>query len=412
MKLDGSSAHREGNEALASKKVLIIVENLPVPFDRRVWQEAIALRSAGANVCVICPVANGYEKRHEVLEGISIYRHPLPLEGKKLAGYVWEYLAALFWQSILAWKVFIAQGFDVIHACNPPDLIFLIALQFKPFGKRFIFDHHDLCPELYEAKFGRRGLQWRILRIFEKLTFKTADVVIATNESYQRIALTRGGKCPKDVFIVRSGPDLARIRGFDPDERWKNGRKFLVGYVGVMGRQEGIDLLLEAAYHLIYRRDRRDIQFALAGSGPSFEGMNTLCRRMGLAEYVTFLGRVPDETLFSVLSTADICVNPDPLNDLNDKSTMNKILEYMALGKPIVQFDLAEGKRSADEASLYAKPNDPRDFAEKIEMLLADEEARSRMGVIGIRRIQERLAWHYQIPHLLAAYKRAIGEAT
>ena len=405
-------ANASKTRALSGRKALIIVENLPVPFDRRVWQEARALRDAGAEVAVICPTGKGYEKSYECLEDIHVYRHPLPPEGKGGIGYLREYAIALFWETVLAWKILFKHGFDTIHACNPPDLIFLVALPFKLLGKRFIFDHHDINPELYEAKFGNRGFFWRMLRLFEWLTFKTADVVISTNESYRQIAIERGGKRPGDVFVVRSGPDLSRVRSVDPDPSLKKGFTYLIGYVGVMGEQEGIDLLLEAASYLIRDKGRRDIRFVLVGGGPQLECLEELSRTLRLDDYVTFTGRAPDELLFKVLSTADVCVNPDRVNPMNDKSTMNKILEYMALGKPIVQFDVAEGRVSAGAASLYAKANDPIDFAEAIEELLADTVKCAAMGAVGRERVKNALAWSYEVPKLIGAYNKVRQEPT
>lgn len=391
--------------ALAGRKVLIIVENLPVPFDRRVWQEARTLRSAGAEVAIICPTGKGYTDRYELLDGIHIYRHPLPLDAGGALGYLVEYGAALIWETLLAWKILFRHGFDTLHGCNPPDLIFLVAWQFKLIGKRYVFDHHDINPELYEAKFNKRGFFWRLMCLFEWLTFKTANTVISTNESYKTIAMERGGKKAKDIFVVRSGPDLSRVKAVTPNPVLKNGRAYLVGYVGVMGEQEGIDLLLESARHLVYDRGRQDIQFALVGGGPSLAALQAMSERMGLADYVTFTGRAPDQTLFEVLSTADVCVNPDRVNPMNDKSTMNKILEYMAVGKPIVQFDVTEGRFSAQDASLYAKANDPVDFAEKIAELLADPERSAQMGAFGRNRVETEMAWSYEVPKLIAAYK-------
>lgn len=391
-------------QPLAGRKVLIIVENLPVPFDRRVWQEARTLREAGAQVCIICPIGKGFEGRYEVLEGIHIYRHPLPPDGNGAIGYLLEYGAALFWETWLAWKILFRHGFDTLHGCNPPDLIFLVAWPFRLFGKRYLFDHHDINPELYEAKFNRRDGFWRLLCLCEWLTFKSASTVISTNESYKAIAMGRGGKRAEDVFVVRSGPDLSRVKAVPPDPALKRGRRFLVGYVGVMGQQEGIDLLLESIRYLVHERRRDDIQFVLVGGGPSLAEMQRLAQDKGIVENVTFTGRAPDETLFAALSTADVCVNPDRVNPMNDKSTMNKILEYMALGKPIVQFEMTEGRYSAREASLYAKPNDPIDFAEKIVELLADDGQRARMGEIGRQRVENELAWSYEAPKLIAAY--------
>lgn len=399
------SGNTEIAGTLKGRKILIIVENLPVPFDRRVWQEARTLHAAGAQVAIICPTGKGYTARYEQLDGIHIYRHPLPLDAGGALGYLLEYGAALTWETLLSWKILFRHGFDTLHGCNPPDLIFLIAWQFKLLGKRYIFDHHDINPELYEAKFNKRGFFWRLMCAFEWLTFKTADTVISTNESYKKIALERGGKKPEDIFVVRSGPDLSRVKAVAPNLDLKNGRDFLIGYVGVMGDQEGIDLLLEAARHLVFERGRQDIQFTLVGGGPSLAALQALSEKMGLKDYVTFTGRAPDQTLFEVLSTADVCVNPDRVNPMNDKSTMNKILEYMAVGKPIVQFDVTEGRFSAREASLYAKPNDPIDFADKLAELLADPALRAEMGAFGRHRVETQMAWSYEIPKLIAAYK-------
>lgn len=393
---------------LAGKKVLIIVENLPVPFDRRVWLEATTLNKAGAVVSVICPVAKGYTKRYEVIDGIHVYRHPLPAEGNGPIGYLKEYGAALFWETVLAFKVLRERGFDVIHACNPPDLIFLVALLFKPFGKRFVFDHHDINPELYEAKFGRRDLFWRLMLVLERLTFAMAHVSIATNHSYRDIALERGGMRPKDVFVVRSGPDLHKIKPVAPNARWKQGRKHLVGYVGVMGAQEGVDLLLQSVHDIVVRQGRTDIQFCIAGSGPELEQLRAQSKQLGLTDFVNLPGRISDADLFEMLSTADVCVNPDRVNVMNDKSTMNKILEYMAFGKPIVQFDVTEGRYSAGEASLYAKPNDPVDMAARITDLLADPVRGARMGQLGRERVEDRFSWNHQVRPLIAAYQRAL----
>ncbi|MGH8501114.1 MAG: glycosyltransferase family 4 protein [Gammaproteobacteria bacterium] len=387
------------------RRVLIIVENLPVPFDRRVWQEATTLAGAGYQISVICPTGKGCEARREVTDGIHIFRHSLPLEaGSGALGYVAEYGVALFWQFTLAWRILLTRGFDVIHACNPPDNIFLIGAFFKLLGKRFLFDHHDINPELYEAKFGRRDLFYKLMLTLERWTFKTADVSIATNESYKRIAIERGRMPPENVFVVRSGPNLDRLKMGPPVEALKNGRAYLVGYVGVMGKQEGIEFLLQAARHIVSVEGRHDVQFGLVGGGTELEEMKTYASRLGLDDYVTFTGRVPDDQMLAMLNTADVCVNPDVANEMNDKSTMNKIMEYMALGKPIVQFDLTEGRFSAQAASLYAARNDAVDFANKILQLLADPGLRRSMGETGRHRVEKELAWNYEAPKLLEAY--------
>ena len=391
------------------RRVLIIVENLPVPFDRRVWQEAGTLREAGYEVSIICPVGKGHETRHEVINGINIYRHPLPVEASGAMGYALEYSLALFWEFVLALRVLRTHGFDVIHACNPPDTIFLIGRFFKLFGKKFIFDHHDINPELYEAKFGRRDLFYRLLCRLERWTFQAADVSIATNESYRRIAIERGGMDPERVFVVRSGPDLRRLKIVPPVESLKKGRKYLVGYVGGMGKQEGIDYLLRAARLIVNDMKRTDVHFGLVGGGTELEDMRAYALALGVGDYVTFTGRVPDQQMLEMLNTGEVCVNPDVANAMNDKSTMNKIMEYMALGKPVVQFDLTEGRFSALEASLYAEKNNELDLARKIVQLLDDPEARAKMGAFGRNRVENELEWKYEVPRLLRAYEVAFA---
>lgn len=400
------SAHN----AEKSRRVLILVENLPSPFDRRVWQEATTLASNGYDVSIICPTGKGYEKKYEVLNGIHIYRFNLPFEAKGASGYMVEYPMALFWTFSLSLRVLLTRGFDVVHACNPPDLLFLVGGFYKVlFRKCFVFDHHDINPELYEAKFGRRDFWYRLLRRLERWTFKVADLSIATNESYRKIAIERCGM-PKDkIYVVRSGPKLDKWRIMPPNMALKKGRKYLVGYVGVMGQQEGIDFLLQAAHYIIHTINRKDVQFVLVGGGPMLEELRSMSQALGLDDYVTFTGRVADEQLIEALNTADVCVNPDIANEMNDKSTMNKIMEYMALGKPIVQFDLAEGRFSAREASIYVKPNDSVDMANGIVSLLDDPEQRAFMGAFGRRRIEEELEWRHEAPKLLAAYDRLFG---
>ena len=393
-----------------AKRVLILVENLPSPFDRRVWQEATALRDAGYVVSIICPTGKGYEKKFEAIEDIHIHRYNLPFEADGALGYALEYGTAMFWSFVLAWKVLFTRGFDAIHACNPPDLFFLIGGFFKLLGKRFLFDHHDINPELYEAKFGRRDFFYRLMLKLERWSFQTADVSLATNESYKRIAIERGGMDPERVFVVRSGPSLERMRLVPPVESLRCGRKHLVGYVGVMGKQEGIDYLLQAARHIVHDMGRTDIHFGLVGGGTSLPEMKALARELGIADYVSFTGRVPDSELLAVLNTADVCVNPDIANDMNDKSTMNKIMEYMALGKPIVQFDLAEGRYSAQRASLYAQKNNAVDMAEKIVTLVDDPALRAEMGAYGRRRVENELEWSHEVPKLLAAYNLMLNE--
>ncbi len=387
-------------------RVLIIIENLPAPFDRRVWQEATTLRDAGYGVVIACPTGKGYEKKYETVADIPIYRYTLPTEGSGALGYLVEYSAALFFQFYIAFRVYFGPGFDAIHACNPPDNIFLIGGFFKLFfRKKFLFDHHDINPELYEAKFGRRDFFYKVMLAWERWTFMTADVSIATNESYKKIAIERGKMTPEKVYVVRSGPQLERLKRVPPVAHLKQGRRFLVGYVGVMGAQEGIDYLLKAVEHIVKKLGRDDIHFGLVGGGTDLEAMKKYAAQLGIDEYVTFTGRVPDQELLEMLNTADICVNPDVANAMNDKSTMNKIMEYMALGKPIVQFDLKEGRFSAQQASLYADKNDWVDMAVKIVELLDNPDKRKEMGEFGRNRVINELEWQYEAPKLLQAYE-------
>jgi glycosyltransferase involved in cell wall biosynthesis len=396
---------RETTLGLPGKRVLIIVENLPVPFDKRVWNEAKALHRAGYVVSVISPVGKGYEKRYEVIDDIGVYRHPLPGEGSGPLGYALEYSAALFWEILLAFRVLSTRGFDAIHACNPPDTIFLVGLLFRLFGKRFLFDHHDINPELYIAKFGRKGFFYYLMILLERLTFMTADIAIATNGSYREIAIVRGKMRPDKVYIVRSGPDLKKFQPVPPDGRLKNGNRYLVGYVGVMGKQEGLNYLLDAVSHVVHDRARTDVMFVIIGSGTEFDAIREYAKKLGLNKFVHFTGRIPDADLIRYLSTADVCVNPDVANEMNDKSTMNKIMEYMALGKPVVQFNLTEGRRSALDASLYARKNDAVDFADKLLFLLDNENLRRRMGEFGRHRVETVLAWEFSEKVLLEAYR-------
>ena len=392
--------------ASAGKRILFIVENLPSPFDRRVWQEATTLHQNGYQVFIICPTGKGYEEKYECLEGIHIYRHPLPPEAEGALGYALEYSVALYWEFYLSFKVLFSHGFDAIHACNPPDLIFLVGGFFKFFfHKKFLFDHHDINPELYEAKFGRRDFFYRLMLLCERLTFKTADRSIATNESYKQIAIERGGMHPDKVTVVRSGPKLDRLKIIEPVLALKKGRKHLVGYVGVMGKQEGIDYLLRALQYIVEHKNRTDVHFGLVGGGTELTSLQAYAKALGIEDYVTFTGRVSDQQMLEMLNTADVCVNPDVANEMNDKSTMNKIMEYMALAKPIVQFDLSEGRFSAQEASLYACRNDTKDLAEKILLLLDDQVKRKAMGDFGRNRIITELEWKYEEPKLLEAYR-------
>lgn len=387
-------------QKLHNKHILIIVENLPVPFDRRVWQEANTLKENGAQVSIICPKMKGYTKSYEVLNGIEIYRHPLPVEASGAIGYLLEYSAALFFELILSLKIFLKKPFHVIHGCNPPDLIFLVGIFYKLLGVKFVFDHHDINPELFIAKFEKKGFFYKLMLLFERATFFFSDYSIATNESYREIAIHRGKMKPSKVQVIRSGPKLDRLRIQEPKDEFKRGKRYLIGYVGVIGEQEGIDLLLDAFKKLIDKSV--DVQLAIVGGGTYLEQMKEYSIKLGISEHVDFYGRVSDQELIDVLNTADICANPDKPTEMNNLSTMNKIMEYMALQKPIVQFDLKEGRFSAQEASLYA--TDVDDFSKKINFLLDNPDVRIKMGEYGYNRVTSELSWQYEEKKLIEFY--------
>jgi glycosyltransferase involved in cell wall biosynthesis len=388
--------------------VCIIIENLPVPVDRRVWQEARALRDAGYRVSVICPKARGFERSRETLEGIEIYRYRI-WEASGPLGYFVEYTMALAAQFRLALRVYARTRFRILQACNPPDTIFLVGLFFKLFGVRFIFDHHDLNPELYEAKFGRRDFGYRLVCWAERQTFRTADVSIATNVSYREVARVRGNMPAKRIFVVRSCPDLSKIRKSAAQPELKEDRRFLVVYLGVMGPQDGLELLLESIDSIVHRSQRQDILFVLIGSGTELPRLKALAAEKGLESLVRFPGHLSDEEVAAYFSTAEVGVAPDPATPMNDKSTMNKILEYMAFGLPVVLFDLTEGRRSAAGAALYARPNDPEDFAREILKILDSESLRRELGACARRRIEESLNWESEKRSLLEAYATALA---
>jgi len=391
------------------RKVLIIVENAGYPFDPRVRNESRALVSEGYEVAVICPKDKNSVAPFEVVEGVHVYRHPSVEQGGRRIGYFIEYSAALIWEFLFAWRIYLKHGFQVIQGCNPPDTIFLVALPFKLLGVRYVFDHHDANPELYESKYNKQGFLYRVLGLLEKLTYRFSDVVIATNESYRELAISRGGLAKGDVFVVRNGP-REDFKPIPPNPARKYGKHYLVGYVGNMDVQDGLDILLDVALR-VKQLGRNDVHFTCVGGGPQLQLLRQMVREKGLSEMVNFTGRISDEELLEVLSTADVCVNPDKPCQMNDISTMIKIMEYMALGKPIVQFDAKEGKFSAQDASLYVDPQQPiSDFADKILRLLDNSESREKMGAFGKNRIEKELAWKHSVPQLLAAYERAFAK--
>ena len=389
------------------RRILIVVENLPVPLDRRVWLEATTLQAAGYEVSVICPMGRGWDKPFEVIEDVHIYRHPEPPEAHSgavaYAKEYWHAMKAWFRLSRVVWREW---GFDVIQGCNPPDLIFILAWWYRLWGVTYMFDHHDVCPELFEAKFDKKGLLYRVMLIWERITFASASVSMATNESFKAIAVRRGKMKPEDVFVVRSAPKIDNFIPGPGDKSYRKGAKTVMGYVGVIGQQEGMDLLVEAADHLINTLGKTDVHFAIVGFGPHLEIVQEDVKSHGLESYFTFTGALYGDDMLAVLNAIDIGVSPDPKNTMNDISTMNKVMEYMTLEKPTVQFDLTEGRVSAQGASLYAANNDPIDFGNKIAELIDDPDTRATMGKEGRARVLGHLSWAHSAPVLLAAYDR------
>ena len=392
--------------------VLHLSQNLTLPFDRRVWMELNALRAAGFEVSAICPMGDGGTQAHEVIQGIHLWRYPAPPPASGFLSYVWEFLYCWLQTARLTLMVLARRGFDVIHSANPPDTFWAIALPLKWFGKRFVFDHHDLCPELYLSRFGEDkagSILHRLLGWLERMQFATADLVISTNESYRQVALTRGHKAPSDVTVVRSGPSHQRFATVrEPSPELKRGKPFLVAYLGVMAPQDGVDHLVRAAEVLVKQRGRHDIAFTFIGAGDSFEDLKRLTHERGLDAECVFTGRVPDAEVERVLATADVCVSPDPKNPLNDVSTMNKVLEYMACAKPVVCYDLREHRFSAGEGAVYAKADDVEALASAITDLLDDPARRAVMGAYNRERFLGRMAWEHNAGQLIAAYERLL----
>jgi glycosyltransferase involved in cell wall biosynthesis len=396
-----------------TSRILMLLENLPFPQDLRVSREAKALHAAGYRVTVICPAHKGQPFR-ETVNGVRVFRYPAPPNANGLLGYVWEYGYSMLASFLLSVLVFFGEGFDVVHAHNPPDTFVFIAMLYKLFGKRFVYDHHDLSPEMYQARFtgGGNPAVYRVLLWLEELSCRFADHVIVTNESYKRIAMDRGRVPESLVTIVRNGIELSRLDGtIEPDRRLRKIGKTIIGYVGVMGIQDGVDYLLRSLYHLVYTLGRTDFHCVLIGGGAAWEKLKAEARELGLEDYVEFMGFVFGEDLLRYLSAADICVDSAPSSSYSDHCTMFKIMEYMSLGKPIVVFDLPEHRFTAQHAAIYVPPNDEREFARALSGLMDDARRRQRLGAYGRRRMKAQLAWDYSVPQLLDAYRLVLPRA-
>lgn len=392
-----------------ARKVLMLIENCPVPVDNRVWAEATALRDSGYQVSIIGPKdASKHRESYICLDGIHIYRYRLPFSStarRTPGAYILEYGIALLMTFLLSWKVLFRRGFDVIHTANPPDIFFLVGLFYRVLGKKFIFDQHDLSPELLRAKFpGRAALLYRLMRALEWSSYHTAHVVITTNLSQKRFALERGHCRPEQVFVVRNGPDLRRLARVPPEPALRQGRSIVIAYVGEMEAQDGVDNALRALQDLVYRRGREDILLVLMGDGGHAAALRELARELRLDAYAHFTGWLDAQDLVRYLSIADIGLVPDPRNGLNEYCTMVKTMEYMAMGIPVAAFDLPETRFSAGEAALYATPNSVEDFARAIDTLINDEALRLTMSAAGRQRIEQGLNWEHDRQALLQAY--------
>ena len=390
------------------RRALILVENLPVPFDRRVWTEATTLRAAGWQVVVISPRGEDSRRWHETIQGIEVFRYPLPTTASGFAAHLLEYGVALPMTLLLALLVRIRGRIDVVQACNPPDFLFPIGRLLRRLGAAFVFDQHDLGPELYVAQGGRRGgAVQRFLLWAERRTYRAADAVIATNETYRRFSMERGVVPGDRVFVVRTSPDPGRIHRVEPDPGRKAGRPWLVVYLGTMGVQDGVDLFLRAAAAIARQRPGK-VRFLAVGGGDELEALRRLATSLELDDDLAFTGRIPDEELRVVLSSADVGVSPDPRNGFNEFCTMNKTLEYMAVGLPVAAFDLEETRVSGGDAAAYAEPNDPEALAATILELLDDPARRAAMGRVGLERMAGPLSWSVSADRLLAAYEQAV----
>jgi glycosyltransferase involved in cell wall biosynthesis len=391
-------------------RILIIVQNLPVPFDRRVWLECQALVSAGHRVTVVCPKGDD-DPAYEVVDKVELYKYRGYFSRGSKIGFVCEYASSFLTTAWLTLKARRSGRFAVVQACNPPDIFWPIGLALRALDRtRFVFDHHDLSPELYKSRFpDGPELPYKLLRALERTTHRTADHVISTNDSYRDVAVRRSGKSASDVTVVRTGPDPERLQRGPASPELRRGRRFLAAYIGVMGPQDGVDIVVRAADVVVNQKGRDDIAFTLIGSGDCFDDLVALRDELGLAGYVEFTGRAPDELVARILSTADIGLSPDPKNPLNDVSTMNKTMEYMAFELPVIAFDLRETRVSAGDAGVYVTPNDVHDYAEAIVALMDDEPRRARLGKLGRVRVEQELAWSYQRRAYLGVYRRLIG---
>jgi glycosyltransferase involved in cell wall biosynthesis len=391
------------------KHILFIVENSFVPHDVRVWSEAQAARQWGYRVSVICPKGMGYKKTYEELKGVHVYRHPR-CTAKNKNDYFVEYALAMIWEILFAFYVFLKHPFQVLHGANPPDHLFVIAVMYKLFGVKYVFDHHDLAPESYRAKFMKKGILYKILLIMEKLSFKLSDAVVSTNESYKSVAIERGGKDLDKVSVIRNGPDLSELYYPEPNGKWKEGFDYLVAYIGVIGVQDQLEVLLRIVENIVIKLKEKKIKFIIIGTGPNFENIVKMVDEMKLNSYIELTGFIPYSDVYEIFATTDVCVNPEMKNEFTDKSTMIKVMEYMSFGKPIVQFDTVEGKVTAQNAAIHIKENDEMKFAKELVGLVKNADEKKKLGEYGRKRVHEFLQWDIQKKELKELYERLLPE--
>lgn len=407
-RLETAAAHAlHGHGESKACRILMLIENTSFPWDRRMRHEAEALQQAGYQVRVICPRGEDHDQKwFEAIHGIRVYRYPMPVQASRGLEYLVEYGWGFLCTVILTLLVWIRDGFDVVHSANPPDMFFLLAWPFKLLGKKFVYDQHDLCPELYESKFERRDWKYRMLLSLEKQTYRLADLVISTNQSYREVAQQRGGVPEEKSVIVRNGVDTNLFFRRTPRPELKEHFAYMAVYLGVMGKQDGVDRIVHAAHHLIHKYGRRDLLIVMIGKGENWRALQDLSRELGVSEHMHFVGYVSDDLLLDYLSAADICLAPDPPDRMNQLSTMTKIMEYMACGRPIVSFELLETRRSAGEAAVYVRGADSELFATAVNDLLNDPARCAYMELVGLDRSHRLVGLDRSRKALLAAYDR------
>ncbi|MBV8593922.1 MAG: glycosyltransferase family 4 protein [Caulobacteraceae bacterium] len=401
-------AKRRGPASHKPRSCVIIVENLPVPFDRRVWQEAQALKRAGWVVSVICPCSPKYPALRETIDGIAVYRHPLPPEGHGALSYFHEYSMALFHETRLLIQVYRERGFSIIQACNPPDLIFMTAMPFKLLGKRFVYDQHDVAPELFVVKYKRKGFLFKLLLRFERFSYAMADFVITANATFRDLAIERGGKDPKRVEVVYGVPDRSRIHRVDPDPGARGGRKFVIGYLGIINDQDGVDHFVQAAAELL-RSGVSDFRAVVVGDGPALPAVRALATSLGLDDHVLFTGYLSGEPLLAHISAFDIGVIPDPYNEANDVMSMNKVFEYCALGIPTAAYPLRETQRLLGAAGCYATSFEPAGLADACLRLMLDRDVFAACAREAVRLSADTFVWEREAKKYVDAYERTLA---